>query len=203
MAAHHDTTLIQLAFSFTEAEIWRPVVGYEGYYEVSDLGRVRSVNRWMPPNLYSPGQYLRGRVLKQENTGPPGNRRYKRVRLRTDGASHRRLVHHLVLEAFLGPRPAGYEVNHHDGNPGNNVRENLVYVTHAQNIAHADATGLRNIRGEKNFRARFTTGDILLMRRLFRQGMTQPEIARQFKTKPAVVQRIVRRKSWTHLPEEE
>ena len=194
--------ITQLAFSFTEPEIWRPVVGYEAYYEVSNMGRVRSVNRWMPPNPYSPGQYLRGRVLKQEATGPPGNRRYKRVTLNTDGGRHRRLVHHLVLEAFLGPRPHGYEVNHLDGNPGNNEMENLAYVTHAQNIQHADDTGLRDIRGEKNFRARFTSDEVLLMRRLFKQGMSQHAIARQFGTRQTSVFNIVRRNTWAHLPEE-
>jgi hypothetical protein len=100
-------------------EIWLPVVGYEGFYEVSSEGQVRSL----------PRQGTRGRVLK------PSRSRwgYMNIGLRKDGANRTRAAHMVVGEAFLGPRPAGLETRHLDGNPANNAAANLQYGTKSEN----------------------------------------------------------------------
>ena len=108
-----------------EIERWLPVVGYEGLYEVSDMGRVRSVDR-----IDSRGHRLSGRQIAPvaahsvRNTQP-----YWRVGLSCDGRKVHRMVHHLVLEAFIGSRPGGMEACHRDDDPANNQLANLRWDT--------------------------------------------------------------------------
>lgn len=110
--------------SFDDLEIWKPILGYEDAYEVSSLGRIRSVAR-----IDRFGRSLPERILKLSlsQDGYPGvnlwrHNRYKRVRL-----------HHLVALHFLGPRPPGMQVRHLDGNPGNAALSNLAYGTNSEN----------------------------------------------------------------------
>jgi hypothetical protein len=115
----------------TRTHMWRPVVGYEGHYEVSDAGRVRSLKR--------------GRVaLLKYRVSTKG---YPFVQLYLNGKQITRYVHALVAEAFNGPRPDGLEVRHLDGDNTNNVPSNLTYGTHAENIQdairHGTFVGLR------------------------------------------------------------
>lgn len=110
-------------------ERWRPVVGHEGAYEVSDLGRVRSLDRYVECNGPLKGTYDRfkkGRVLRP---GPmPGG--HLSVAL---GKGNSRCVHDLVLRAFVGPPPIGTEARHLDGVETNNRLDNLVWDTRGNN----------------------------------------------------------------------
>jgi hypothetical protein len=111
-------------------ECWVPISGWEGYYEASTLGRIRSLDRIiMCPN--GQARSLRGCVLRPvlRADGHLG------VRLSRDGQGQTRLVHSLVALAFLGPLPPGLEVCHNDGNPVNNRPENLRHGSHASNMA--------------------------------------------------------------------
>jgi hypothetical protein len=100
-------------------EQWRPVVGYEGIYDVSNFGRLWS-------------RRFGGRLLNP-STDKKG---YRRASLRKDGKGGWFGLHNLVLAAFIGPRPAGKEVTRHlDGNPDNNELSNLAYGTAADNYA--------------------------------------------------------------------
>lgn len=112
-------------------EEWRPVVGYEGLYEVSSLGRIRSLDREVHyPDGRSP--YIRpGRVLSPMQTGDTRNR--SQVALRKDGAGKCFLLHRLVWEAFNGPIPDGLVVRHLNDDPNNNRLENLAVGTYADN----------------------------------------------------------------------
>ncbi|MBC8726059.1 hypothetical protein F6X37_32345 [Paraburkholderia sp. 31.1] len=129
----------------TEPEIWKPVVGYEGYYEVSDQGRVRSLSRVV---IRANGTRLtmHGRVLAL----PLTQRGYPSVVLSVDGAKYPRVVHQLVLEAFVGPRPAGAEGCHGDGDPTNNAASNLRWDSHSANmhdrVAHGNHPGTQKKR---------------------------------------------------------
>lgn len=111
-------------------ETWRPVVGFEGYYEVSDLGRVRSTDR-MVTNPHKNGlRRVRGRVLRAKPTKPTD---YPMVSLWREGVQHSRRVHKLVAEAFLGPCPPGLEVCHKDDDKHRNQLSNLRYDTRSGN----------------------------------------------------------------------
>lgn len=109
-------------------ENWLSVPGYEGLYEVSDVGNVRSLDRLARTGR---GQRkVRGRAIRQ----------YERsdgrlsVTLSQDDQQSTRLVHHLVLEAFVCPRPRNHEACHADDNPQNNRVSNLRWDSHAANI---------------------------------------------------------------------
>lgn len=113
-------------------ERWRPVVGYEGIYEVSDQGRVRSVSR-----LTSHGRQRAGTLLRALNT-PKG---YLVVNLSRSNRICQQLVHRLVLKAFCGEPPDGMEALHGDGDPSNNTLANLRWGTHSENQADQVAHG--------------------------------------------------------------
>ena len=100
---------------------WRDVPGYEGRYQVSDDGRVLSL----------PRKGARGRMLRLT----PFVRGYRAVGLSMYGTATTRLVHHLVLLAFVGPRPVGAVTRHLDGDPANNVLSNVAYGTQVENQA--------------------------------------------------------------------
>ena len=106
-------------------EEWRPVVGYEGLYEVSDLGRVRSLDR-----VTSHGHRRKGsfKARKRHHSG------YMIVQLWSKGVSSNPRVHRLVLEAFVGPAPAGRGLGlHGNGNPGDNTLPNLRWGNGSEN----------------------------------------------------------------------
>ena len=99
------------------AELWLPVPGYEGLYDVSNRGRVRS----LPRNTTS------GRILKPQRANKLG---HLKVVLSKDGKTEQFLIHRLVMEAFAGPCPPGQQVRHWNGDPADNRwPENLLYGT--------------------------------------------------------------------------
>ena len=111
-------------------EEWRPVAGYEGLYEVSDQGRVRSLDRLLTQagrngTIYT--KTMRGRVLRPGSM-PAG---HQSVVLTKAGGS--KCVHALVLAAFVGPCPEGAEARHLNGDPGDNRLVNLAYGSRREN----------------------------------------------------------------------
>lgn len=112
-------------------ELWLPIRGYEGLYEVSSLGRVRSLDR----EIEHPTAgivHRKGKVLAQNPLNKDG---YLGVGLNKGGTKKKRSVHTLVLEAFVGPRPEGQQACHNDGNNTNNRVENLRWDTPRENVA--------------------------------------------------------------------
>lgn len=125
-----------------EKEIWKPILGYEGRYEVSNIGRVRSLV------ANHNGRYCtkKEKILKQA-TNRLG---YSVVRLTDDNKSlHTFTVHRLVMIAFVG-LAEGKEVNHINGIKSDNRIKNLEYVTHFENVQHAIRNGLYNPHDERN-----------------------------------------------------
>lgn len=110
------------------AERWLPVIGFEGYYEVSDHGRVRSLDRVII-DCRGRRRRLRSWVLSPRSD-EDGR---LRVELSVDGVHYTQLVHHLVLTAFVGPRPPGLVGCHWDGNNQHNHLSNLRWDTHLAN----------------------------------------------------------------------
>lgn len=121
-------------------ENWKAVPGFEGRYEVSDLGNVRSVDHYV--RLVAHGietkRFSPGRVLR------PGTTKSGHVSVAI-GRGNSRLVHQLVLEAFVGPRPDGYETLHMNHIPSDNRLANLKYGTRSENLAMDYAAGNRSV----------------------------------------------------------
>jgi hypothetical protein len=107
-------------------EEWRNVVGFEGLYQVSDLGRVKRLDH------HRDGRHLCEKILKATPTGDG----HLQVGLGADGAKVRKFtVHSLVLLAFVGPRPFGAQGRHLDDDPANNRLDNLAWGTPKDNAA--------------------------------------------------------------------
>ena len=111
-------------------EKWKPIKGYEGLYEVSDFGRIKSTRRQGAPG----GE----KKLTENQDG------YLRVKLCKDGIDRRFMVHRVVYEAFVGGIPDGREINHIDENKKNNRLCNLEVVTHVENVRHG--TGIERMK---------------------------------------------------------
>ena len=138
MVAKMATAKDILAVAMGEAEVWRPVVGYEGKYEVSNFGRVRSLDRMVPGKF--PGMYanVRGKIL----TEIKNKSGYLRVNLCNENGAKASFVHRLVAMAFVDGYEKGLEVNHKDENPQNNCASNLEWCTPLYNSNY----GKRNAR---------------------------------------------------------
>ena len=118
-------------------EEWKPIKGYEGRYEVSSMGKVRSVRRTIiqkDRSEFPCNRQWGGWMLKGDEKKGGG---YPRVVLYKNGKRHRVLIHRLVCEAFI-PNPDNKPfVNHKDGNPNNNQVSNLEWCTCKENVQHA------------------------------------------------------------------
>lgn len=175
-------------------EEWRPVVGHEGAYEVSSFGRVRSVGRTQQRRRKTGGTFtynIQERILVPSWEGGGTG---LRVSL---GRSCPRKVHHLVLEAFVGPRPEGSEGLHGDDDPANNTPGNLSWGSHTQNMADASTRG-RVARGERNANARLTASQVLEIYALC-STRTDTQIAPLFGVARETVKNIRRRDRWKHV----
>lgn len=162
---------------------WRPVVGCETRYEVSNQGQVRRVRD--------------GYVLREE----PIVGGYHRVSLSKNGVSRKKLVHCLVAEAFIGPRPEGMEVDHEDGNPHHNALSNLRYLTPAQNVQASFAKGIRMpARGERHASAVLDDQLVTSMRIMHQLGASKAALARMVGVNFSTAQRVVERITWRHIP---
>lgn len=158
-------------------EEWRPVIGWEGLYEVSDCGRVRSA--------------ITGR---QRSLSPAGNG-YPMVTLKSGRRMNRTCVHRLVAAAFLGPSN-GLCVNHRDGARDNNSIANLEYVTYQENERHK-----YRVLGRVHHRAVLDADSVVAIRNLAAGGMGYAEIARITGSglSPESISNAVRRKTWRHV----
>lgn len=162
---------------------WRGVIGFEGEYEVSNTGSVRSIKRnvvTLAPR-YDHCGYIRAALFKSG--------KYKST-----------LVHRLVAEAFIGPAPSPHhQVNHKDGCKTNNSLDNLEWCTRSENGAHAYRTGLSvPRRGSRHGRSKLTEDQIREIRELDGTA-TQREIAAKFGVGQPQIYRILSGKRWAHL----
>ena len=172
------------------SEKWLPAVGYEGLYEISDFGQARSaIDR---KNTFNK------KVLKQWTC----TNGYQSIRMYKNGKGHPTTIHSLVMAAFIGPRPEGYQINHKDGNKANNHVSNLEYITPLENVRHAHRTGLSSQNGENNVRNKLTEENVHEIRRL-RGKETQKSMAARLGVCQATITHIATGRNWSWLKEEE
>lgn len=173
-------------------EIWKPVIGYETLYEVSNHGHMRT----FPKLAGARGGKTRllpakDMKLRLDKTGRPivvlwKNREKRLVR-----------VCSLVAEAFIGPRPAGREVCHNDGDATHNHHTNLRYDTHRQNCRDRIAHGVQP-RGEEVRQAKLTAHDVSAIRSML-GAVPQHVIAARFGVSQASISRIATETTWSHV----
>ena len=169
---------------------WRPVVGYEGQYEVSSCGIVRGVDR-----VLSHGHRWKGRVLRQKRIGAG----YLAVDLCKDSKYTTKLIHRMVLEAFVGPCPEGRQGCHGDGDKTNNCVANLRWDTPLGNAADRHEHGTA-VYGERVGTRKLSEADVRKILSL--QPTTRRErcqLAKQFGVSHSLIYSIVRGWVWKHL----
>lgn len=176
-------------------ELWKDIKGYEGCYQVSNLGRIKSLDR-MTNNQY--GEYfMKGRILKNSIIKDKG---YCRVSLNNGNGKISKRVHRLVAEAFI-PNPENKpEVNHKDGNKLNNCVSNLEWCTNKENIEHSIRTGLKkHCNGCSNSSSKFTEEDIIFIRKNYKKRDPMyggVALARRYSCCPRTIYDIVTKKHY-------
>ena len=158
-----------------EKEVWKNIKGYEGMYQISNYGSVKSLYKHKTMRLF------------RDKDG------YLLVGLFKEGKSKSFRVHRLVIDAFIGTSE-GMETNHKDFNRQNNKASNLEVVTHKENVKHS----LGNMRSAENKRnAKVTANQVREIRNLYASGKhTQKELGKRFGLKRTAVSDIVNFKSW-------
>ena len=163
-------------------EIWKDIPGHEGRYQVSNLGRVRSLDRYVKGRSRNGSEFKRlspGKILSPAPYCKTGHLSLPLGR-RTNGQP----VHRLVLLAFVGPCPEGMEVRHLNGDPTDNRLSNLKYGTRTENIIDVYRQG-------KRWR-KLSTDEVSRIRRKLEKGMTGASVARVFGVSEQTISNIKR-----------
>lgn len=161
-------------------EVFVPIKGYEGSYEISNKGRVRSKMR--------KGRFMK--LLLQ----PSG---YYRVGLRGDGPQKSFFVHRLVASHFVENNQDKPQVNHIDGNKLNNDYSNLEWVTPYENYHHARSIGLHeSIMAENHCNSKLTNEQVVEIRKRRQQGETYNSLANHFGMAKQNIYSLCTGKTW-------
>lgn len=180
----------------TSEERWRPVPGFEGLYEISDRGRLKSLSRRI--RFVSTRGTEAWRVTREKILRPLVLRHgYIVYHLRDGEERHVRTGHELVLAAFVGPRPDGKETLHANGDRADNRLENLRYGTRLENRDDSRRAGTL-AKGERIAQAKLTADQVLAIRAA--RG-THEKIAAVFGVSRRQVGRIRARELWRHVGE--
>ena len=171
-------------------EIWKDIRGYEGLYQVSNLGRVRSLDR-IKRGAHYKGKIL---VLSKDKDG------YLIVGLHDSKRSNTYRVHRLVAISFI-PNPNDLpEVNHIDENKENNNVNNLEWCSTKYNLTYGSRKGA--MVGTKNNHAKLTEDQIKEIRRIYKKGdlqFGQSALGKKYGVSHCQIGNIVKRKSWTNV----
>ena len=172
-------------------ERWKPVVGWESHYEVSDRGRVRS----LPRRGRKRNRMYGGMVLKSY----PCDGGHRHISLSRDCKSKFYKVHRLVLLAFVGPCPDGHECCHNNGIAWDNRLENLRWGTRKENAADSVAHGTY-YHGERHHEAKLTDSMVRLIRILRKHaGLSYCEMGRALGVAHSQIRLACQRLSWKHV----
>ncbi len=162
-------------------EEWKPVTNYEGIYEVSSQGRVKSLKQ---------NASRRKRILK-----PCAKNGYLSVNLFKDGACKHAYIHRLVAEAFINNPDNLKEVNHKDCDKTNNSVSNLEWCSRKQNLEHSYKNGLKRT-GENHGGHKLTQEQVDEIRS---SSLSQKELAKKFKVRQCTISAILRNKLWKEV----
>lgn len=168
-------------------ENWKEVPGCEGLYEVSDHGRLRRLTRregYMTEMLDIP------EIITPKKTG-----RYLAATLCRDGWKKRFYLHHLVLLAFIGDRPAKETGSHLDGDGTNNQLSNLRWESHSANCRRKSAHGTM-VRGEEHGQAKLTETQVRAIRA---SSLSHTALAKRLGVSRGLVSQVKRGEVWQHV----
>ena len=175
-------------------EIWRDIPGYEGFYQASSMGNIRSVDRYVKrfDRRIAGGvttKSLKGRLMKLNKVGD--HRNYYAVMLSKN--NHKKVVRvaDLVMLAFVGPKPRGMQINHKDENTFNNSISNLEYCTCSYNVNWGTANTRRGKKLSRPVAQLTVSGELL------RVWESQEEIERRTNFKQSGISACINGRSNT------
>lgn len=187
-----------------ENEIWKPVIGYEGLYEVSNLGKFKSIDRVVYQYKSRTGTGIKkGKLLK-----PWQSKGYFYIKLcKPDCKEKTTLLHRVVAIAFLSNPHNLPEVNHKDGDKRNNSVSNLEWCSSQYNSKHAVENGLANPpKGENHANSVLTEKIVIQIRSIYKKNGTEyrkkysyRKIGKMFNISPVTVGWVINRKTWNHV----
>jgi hypothetical protein len=170
-------------------EAWAPIKGFEGVYEVSTLGRIRSLDR--PQRVRGNGISLqKGQILKQWKQN-----NYMYCDLRKPGVKQRARIHVVVLETFVCPRPDGMVACHNNGDSTDNRLCNLRWGTHEENAADKILHGTHQY-GQSCAKSKLTEAQAVA---ILRSSNSYSAIAKEFGVCKSTVTHIKTGRNWPHL----
>lgn len=176
-------------------EIWKDIPDFEGKYQISNFGRVKSMLRYQ---VFSKGGKIE---IPEKIRKPILNSEYLNITLSISKNNIRmKRIHILVATCFI-PNPENKpQVNHKDGDKLNNHVDNLEWVTSSENLQHAYDTGLKFQHiGEKNPGARFTNTDVILIKSRLSCGEKYKNIAKSIGCNAETIRNIKTGKTWAHI----
>lgn len=181
-------------------EVWKDVKDYEGAYQVSNLGRIRSLDR---AAYYRGGRVknIKGKIISSKVQ----DGRYPQVALFKEGILKGFRVHRLVADVFICNPENKTQVNHINGIKSDNRVENLEWNTPLENNTHAILNGLKSFdkmgrKGQENKRTNLTDLEAMEIYKLaIDKVMTQEKIADKYKVTRSVVNSIKRKDNWKHI----
>lgn len=178
-------------------EIWKDIQGYEGHYQVSNLGAIKSFPKRFYHVISKKYVFKKEKIIRDKATNHYG---YYNVILRKEGEPKFYLIHRLVAQHFI-PNPENKpQVNHKNGIKIDNRVENLEWVTQQENITHAISTGLKNTKGEMHCRHKLTEGDVLAIRgkyKFVKHGCRK--LAEEYNVSTSSIHGIIQRTTWRHI----
>ncbi len=166
-------------------ERWRPVIGHEGHYEVSDLGRVRSLDRMVPHGRGNGLRFCKGKILR------PGRKPSGHLSVAL-GKGNSADVHILVLTAFRGPAPQGCWGLHGDDDPSNNELGNLRWGTPAANFEDSLSNNKRRV-GVGAWNAKLTPEACVM---IARSNEPHAALGRKFGVSESTIRQVRTGRSW-------
>jgi len=166
---------------------WKPIIGYEGLYEISSSGLVKSLDRFEIAGNKT--RIRRERILK-----PGLARGYLRVVLCKEGKIKNFAIHSLVAKHFLGEKNHGCIINHKNGKKTFNSVDNLEWCSRKENSEHAQRTGLY-ARGESHYKARLSSEDVTMIKEMSR-FFGNVTMAKKYHVSISAIQDIVKGRTW-------
>lgn len=176
-------------------EEWKDVIGFEGIYQVSDLGRVKSLQRMV---VRPKGSYIKKEIILKPTLLKIG---YLFIKIRDGFKYHPFYIHRLIATHFMDNEDNQRTVNHKNGIKTDNRIENLEWATHSENIKHAYDTGLKvkiGMMGEKNNQSKLKAIEVFKIKYMHKD-LNNKEVSKIYNVTKENISSIRTGKSWKHI----
>ncbi|MEK7140682.1 MAG: NUMOD4 domain-containing protein [Patescibacteria group bacterium] len=172
-------------------EVWKPIKGYVGMYEVSSYGKIRGLDRKIAGRYKGFYKNFKGIILRQRKC----SNGYRDVKLCKSNIRKDIKIHKLVAQAFISNHPTGMDINHKDCDKSNNFVLNLEYVTRSENMIHAYKNGLR--KSVLNKKQVLRIRELYFEKNYFKNF--QKELSKKFNVSRKTIWCIVKNRTWKYI----